>query len=97
MCKLSLETNYGGNQRMTFRAALLVPLLFAAACSDNGNQYTLYRSSVTDADMRVHIATFDSADGDSYNSENCLVAAGLFARQPGVSVRYWCEKGPFRK
>ncbi len=44
----------------------------------------------------MHVAAFDAADGDAYNRENCLTAADLFAGQPGVTVRNWCEQGRFR-
>jgi hypothetical protein len=44
--------------------------------------YTLYRDSVVIPDARLHVATFDSADGAQYNSENCLVARDLFQQQP---------------
>jgi hypothetical protein len=69
-------------------------------CQPSDHVYTLYRSSAgssaANARLRVHVATFDAADGDEYNRENCWIAADLFARQPGVTVRYWCEKGRFR-
>src|SRR3954451_16760414 len=45
---------------------------------------------------RIHIATFNSSDGEDYNRENCAIARGLFQSQPGVTVRYWCEKGHYR-
>ena len=63
---------------------------------DSGT-YTLYRNSVLDTAMRIHVATFDEASGDSYNGENCRIASELFAKQSGVTVRYWCEKGRYRK
>jgi hypothetical protein len=47
--------------------------------------------------MRIHVATFDAADGDKYNRENCNLARDLFAQQPGVTVKYWCETGRFRR
>lgn len=47
--------------------------------------------------MRLHIATFNSAEGSNYNSENCEVGAKLYMEQPGVKVAFWCEKGEFRK
>jgi len=59
--------------------------------------YTLYRNSVLDASMRLHVATFDSADGQEYNAENCNVAADLFQRQDGVQTRFWCEPGRYHK
>lgn len=69
--------------------------------------YVLYRSgatvpgiSIEDARalnaMRIHVATFNAADGDAYNRENCQIAAELFAGQPMVTSRYWCEKGFYR-
>ncbi|MBB4290620.1 hypothetical protein GGE16_002660 [Rhizobium leguminosarum] len=79
------------------RLTLFMPLVLLASCDDDSRQYTLYRNSALDANMRLHVASFDSADGESYNSENCQIAAGLFVTQPGVTVRYWCEKGKFRK
>ncbi|TGT36207.1 hypothetical protein [Mesorhizobium sp. M8A.F.Ca.ET.165.01.1.1] len=80
---------------------LLAVLSFAAlaGCDDiagSDTAYTLYRSSVT-GPMRIHIATFDAAQKAEYNDENCRIAAGLFQAQPGVLVRYWCEKGRYKK
>lgn len=67
--------------------------------SPDDHVFTLYRTSPsTQGDsLRLHVATFDSADGERYNNGNCEVARGLFQGQPGVTVRYWCEKGRFRK
>ena len=76
------------------KLALLV-LLVLAGCSTRTPTYTLYRSSTT-GPMRIHVATFDSNDGDEYNRENCQMAMDLFQQQPGVKVRYWCEKGRYR-
>jgi len=59
--------------------------------------FTLYRNSVTDEDMRIHVATFDAAEEEAYNRGNCEIARGLFQSQPGVTVKYWCEKGRYRK
>jgi hypothetical protein len=47
--------------------------------------------------MRVHVATFDSKDGDKYNRENCDQAQQLFQAQPAVKTKFWCEKGQFKK
>jgi hypothetical protein len=72
----------------------------AAGCSlpsDAGGVFTLYRNSPIDATMRIHMATFDSEDGEAYNRVNCDIAVDLFMKQPGVTARYWCEKGRFRK
>jgi hypothetical protein len=29
--------------------------------------------------------------------ENCQIAADLFMKQQGVKVKYWCEKGNYKK
>ena len=81
---------------MTRRFALLMLLPCLTACQDDGVVYTLYRTSPTVASMRIHVATFDAKDGADYNDENCQIAAGLFAAQPGVKAHFWCEKGRYR-
>jgi hypothetical protein len=84
--------------RATCVAALSVVSVLSACkpTEDDSTVYTLYRGSVTDP-MRIHVATFDSADGEDYNRENCDHARGLFQEQPGILVKYWCEKGRYRK
>lgn len=80
------------------RLVFVLSALALSACSaSDSSVYTLYRNSAAGADMRLHVATFDSTDGEAYNSENCRTAMGLFQRQPGVTVKFWCEKGRFRK
>ena len=83
--------------KSTFAIPLVVLLL--TACGENS--YTLYRSSPVPTDdlslRRVHVATFDAYENQSYNQENCQTAASLFQAQPGVIVKYWCEKGEFKK
>lgn len=66
------------------------------ATSDS-TTYTLYRNSLVEDITRVHVATFDADDGESYNQENCMIAAELFKQQPSVKVRYWCERGRFKR
>ena len=70
--------------------------LLLAAC-DYGTTCVLYRNSVTDENMRIHVATFDSSDGEAYNRGNCDQAKDLFQAQPGVKTKFWCEKGRYRK
>ena len=74
-------------------ATLGLPADSAATASDAIGTFTLYRSSVVAPDLSIHVATFDASDGEAYNLENCKIAASLFAEQPGVAVRYWCERG----
>lgn len=71
-------------------------LLFLTAC-DQVDEYTLYRSSPLDLSARIHLATFDASDRNPYNQQNCEITKELFAKQSGVNVRYWCEKGRYRK
>ena len=84
------------------RLLVITPLLalLAAACSNSGAEgesFVLYRNSVTDESMRIHIASFDASDGEKYNRENCEQAQQLFQAQPGLKTKFWCEKGRFRK
>lgn len=77
--------------------ALLLGAGTLSACSDAANDtYTLYRNSLI-MDARIHMATFDAADGREYNRENCELVASLLTRQPGVSANYWCELGRYRE
>ena len=66
-------------------------------CGASESSYTLYRNSVTDENMRLHIATFDALEGHDYNMSNCQIAAELFQRQDGVKTKFWCEKGGYKK
>lgn len=65
-----------------------------------------------DEALRVHVATFDALpltkieDNAKYNLANCELAQELFnANQPhyrgsmysSIKIKYWCEKGHFRK
>tara|TARA_R110000868_G_C10792289_1_gene756408 strand:+ start:147 stop:389 length:243 start_codon:yes stop_codon:yes gene_type:complete len=73
----------------------LLVILFLSACSDN--TYTLYRTQVRNENARTHVATFDAKDGEAYNMGNCQIAQELFQKQPGVTVKYWCEKDKYKK
>jgi hypothetical protein len=87
------------------RVTLLCAVMMLGSCGSvmSGGASTLYRNSAVDGEavetnlMRIHIATFDTADGDSYNWENCQIAQSLFQAQPGVRVKFWCEKGRYRR
>jgi hypothetical protein len=83
---------------------ILMPTLFAILLAGCGNDdvYTLYRSAVGMPDLRIHVATFDADDSKdpkfkTYNQDNCLTTQKFFSAQEGVGVRYWCEKGRFKK
>lgn len=82
--------------------SLVLSLAVCASCGAlvgcrGEDVYTLYRNSPAFPDMRIHVATFDATGGDRYNNENCQIARTLFEGQPGVVVRYWCEKGRYQK
>lgn len=66
-------------------------------CNSDADIYTLYRNSPADQSMRVHIATFDAAEPTGYNQTNCALAEKLFSAQSGVTAKFWCEKGRFRR
>jgi hypothetical protein len=74
----------------------IIPIFIAlllSGCDDSaGDEYVLYRSSVVPGIEKLEIAKFDADQPGSYNQENCQLAANLFQRQPGIKVRYWCEK-----
>lgn len=77
--------------------AAILSLVALTACGPEDTTYTLYRNSVGFGTERVHVATFDALDGADYNRDNCNIASRLFAAQPFVQVRYWCEKGRYRR
>lgn len=70
-------------------------------------------TNTADISMRIHIATFDAKDDRwsaedqaKYNQANCDFAQELFtAKQPHVNgtalgpvkMKYWCEKGGYKK
>lgn len=86
------------NRRVTHCGLVLGGLVAVLlGCSADGSNFTLYRNSPLDRQMRIHMATFNATAGAAYNSENCNLAAELFRAQPGVTARYWCEKGDYRK
>jgi hypothetical protein len=56
-------------------AIALLTAMSASGCDGNllssdGSVFVLYRNSVTDENMRLHVATFDATDGENYNRGN---------------------------
>jgi hypothetical protein len=86
-------------KRWSVAVGVVLAVVVIVACYPRmvgADVFTLYRNSVLDANMRIHIATFDTYEsGPSYNKENCETTRPLFQRQPGVTVKYWCEKGRY--
>lgn len=95
------------NTSTLFPAALAV--FFMAACSmpdtPDSHAYTLYRNAPSDPAFRVHVATFDSNAYSSggemdelMNKKNCEHVQVMFQSQPDwADVKFWCEKGRFKK
>lgn len=84
--------------KLSLRA--LFPLTLGAlivGCDSGSNSFTLYRNSLTDENLRIHVASFNAMDGEAYNRGNCEQAQLLFQAQPGVKIKFWCEKGTFKK
>jgi hypothetical protein len=77
--------------------ATTVETVACSAGSSDTDTFTLYRNSVTEENMRIHVAIFDAAEKEEYNRGNCEQAQVLFEGQAGVKVKFWCEKGRFRK
>ncbi len=82
-----------------FLIILYILSIFISSCdtsqnnSDDEEVFTMYRNSPVQKNARIHVSTFDSKEGKSYNSENCQRASNLFDSQAGVITRFWCEKG----
>ena len=74
-----------------------VSLLIIACTQSEDEVYTLYRNSIVNPSMRIHVATFNAVDGEAYNNENCSLAVHLFQAQPEIATKFWCEKGNYRK
>jgi hypothetical protein len=87
----------GGMRLSKLILGVAAALPTAIASTPDHRVATLYRSSMVFENARLHVATFDAAEPFEYNWENCQLTAALFQQQPGVEVRYWCEKGRYRR
>lgn len=81
--------------RFTVLLGMVLVAADSALSADVSETVTLYRNSLLDRDIRIHIATFDASEGRAYNSENFELAAELFEAQPDVRTRFWCEPGRY--
>lgn len=78
----------------------------------SGTEYTLYRSGIDlptktyDETLRIHVASFDADQDAKYNLANCELAQELFNANQShyrgsiygtIKIKYWCEKGRFKK
>jgi hypothetical protein len=71
--------------------------LIGPVLADDAGVFTLYRNSLLDDTARIHVASFDAAEGEPYNLENCNLIASLMQEQPEVKTRFWCERGRYRR
>ena len=88
---------------------VLICVFFNMACSEKSIEtseiFTLYRNVPSDETFRVHVATFDAGtDGNSSefynwsNMKNCERAREMFQALPDSNtVKFWCEKGHYKK
>ena len=82
--------------RALFATTSILASIAGAAPVPEAATVTLYRNSATSAAMRLHVASFDAAEGAAYNLENCAKARELFQAQPGITIKFWCEPGRFQ-
>ena len=83
---------------MTSRTILaLAVAAVMVGCDFGGTTFTLYRNSMNDETMRIHVASFDATASEKYNRGNCEQARDLFQAQSGAKIRFWCEKGSYKK
>jgi hypothetical protein len=89
-------------------AIILITITLTACDPGEGrgatdDAYTLYRTSPVDSALRIHVATFDSIEGYDivgYNQENCEYAREAFSEREDFTqagIKYFCEKGLYRK
>lgn len=79
--------------------AAIILLGVLTACVHPDPVYTLYRNSILDPSMRIHVATFDTREGSNsnpYNQQQCEEIATLLRSNDEDQKRWWCEKGRFR-
>lgn len=76
---------------------MVLALLGCENRSNRSETYTLYRSSGQDLSMRLHVATFDADERDSYNRDMCARVRDFFTERPFMDSKYWCELGRYRE
>ena len=66
---------------------------------DEKSVYTLYQGMPTldGGVMRLHVATFDAAEGIEWNRNNCETVARLYKPVEVGRVSHWCEPGRFKR
>ena len=79
--------------RTTLIAAAL--LLSPPVVAQEEGVQTLYQSTVFEPNGRIHVASFDSVEGATFNQMNCALVAELLHDEVGSRARFWCEPGPY--
>ena len=64
----------------------------------NDDIYTLYKDSdqVSGAYERIHLATFDTSS-KKYNYLMCQEFSEILQNKEKRAIKYWCEKGRYKK
>ena len=91
---------------------IVTVVLSLPACSEKSlpesEIYTLYSTNFPNDSGRSGVATFDLANTPELNSQICQESADLFQKgfeerkkvnggRTDTKMRYWCEKGRFKK
>ena len=87
--------------------AVIVVTLSIMACGKKmgipeNDVFTLYANAPSDKFWRSHEATFDTPYGAEFNAHKCERAQRLLqddwhATVKTADVKFWCEKGRYRK
>ena len=81
-------------------SSLLSGPIIAQSLTSEDSVATLIRNNHTNVSIRVHLATFDSANGFQFNWHYCQKTADFLesdAKTRGSIERIWCEKGYFKE
>jgi hypothetical protein len=97
------------NNSIKSLSVILAASFFVVACGQKESKvevFTFYRNVPSDQTFRVHVGTFDASGpdgkGDEFdnfsNFKNCERAQQMFQAQPDwKDVKFWCEKGRFKR
>lgn len=70
---------------------LLLFTFLLISCSKEVSVYNLSVSSKLDPSLQIHIATFDSEQGEEYRKNTCLETAQLLQENSSGLNSYKCE------
>ena len=80
--------------------SMLFSLQSVEAKVTDDNIFTLYRNNDMNPKIRIHVGTFDSNNGASYNSFHCEKVVQFWnkdAKSRTSKELHWCEKGYFKE